>query len=92
MAQGSGFVADPQLVKGSGSGTKEWREDFVLTANDSQTPLFQVQRSSGAVMFANMTTTQKNALTVPAGSVVYDTTLGKLSMYNGTSWQAVTSA
>jgi hypothetical protein len=38
-----------------------------------------------------VTTTQKNALTPQAGWVVFDTTLGKLSVYNGTNWQTITS-
>jgi hypothetical protein len=49
MAQGQGNPANGQLVKGSGSGTKEWREDFVLTDTDGSTPLFKVERSTGNV-------------------------------------------
>jgi hypothetical protein len=37
--------------------------------------------------FINLTTTQKNAISSPkTGTVVYDTTLGQLSIYNGSSW------
>ena len=39
-----------------------------------------------------VTTTQKNALTVTAGYVVFDSTLGKLCVYNGSAWQTITSA
>ena len=38
-----------------------------------------------------VTTTQKNALTPQAGWVVFDTTLDKLCVYNGTNWQTITS-
>ena len=38
-----------------------------------------------------VTTTQKNALTAQAGWVVFDTTLGKLCVYNGANWQTITS-
>jgi len=39
-----------------------------------------------------VTTTEKNALVAFAGMMVYDETLGKLCVYNGSSWQTVTSA
>ncbi len=39
-----------------------------------------------------VTTTQKNALTVSAGYLVFDSTLGKLCVYTGSAWQTVTSA
>jgi len=39
-----------------------------------------------------VTTTQKNALTVTAGYLVFDSTLGKLCVYTGSAWQTVTSA
>jgi hypothetical protein len=38
-----------------------------------------------------VTTTEKNALTVTAGYVVFDSTLGKLCIYNGSAWQTITS-
>jgi hypothetical protein len=38
-----------------------------------------------------VTTTQKNALTVSAGYVVFDSTLGKLCVYTGSAWQTITS-
>ena len=39
----------------------------------------------------NVTTTQKNSLTATTGRIVFDTTLGKLCVYNGTAWQTITS-
>lgn len=39
-----------------------------------------------------VTTTQKTALTVSAGYIVFDSTLGKLCVYTGSAWQTITSA
>ena len=38
-----------------------------------------------------VTTTQKNALTITAGYIVFDSTLGKLCIYTGAAWQTITS-
>jgi len=38
-----------------------------------------------------VTTTEKNALKATEGLVVFDSTLGKLSVYTGASWETVTS-
>ena len=46
---------------------------------------------SGIFAARPVTTTQKNALTAQAGWVVFDTTLGKLCVYNGTNCQTITS-
>ena len=39
-----------------------------------------------------VTTTEKNALTAFDGMVVFDTTLNKLCVYTGSSWETITSA
>lgn len=45
-----------------------------------------------AYILPRMTTAVKAALSSPAkGMIVYDTTLDKLSFYNGSEWQSVTS-
>jgi hypothetical protein len=46
----------------------------------------------GAFVAGNYTTTEKDALTPRPGMVVFDTTLGKLSVYTGAAWETVTSA
>jgi len=46
---------------------------------------------SNGVQVPVVTTTQKNALTVTAGYLVFDSTLGKLCIYTGSAWQTVTS-
>jgi len=38
-----------------------------------------------------VTTVEKLLLTVSAGYIVFDSTLGKLCVYNGTTWQTITS-
>lgn len=50
-----------------------------------------VQSTVGGIRFPNMTTAQKTAITPPAGTVVFDTTLAKLCVYNGSAWQTITS-
>jgi len=51
-----------------------------------------IQSTTRGVRFPNMTTTQKTAIGTPgAGLVVFDTTLAKLCVYNGSAWQTITS-
>lgn len=38
------------------------------------------------------TTTERNALDPVAGQIIYNQTTGKINFYNGTAWEAVTSA
>lgn len=135
------------LVKGSGCGTREWREDFDLSASDGLSVLkvpqagtgelvvndgskdldFRVESDAEANMFvvdagastvsigsasdakASLaissftgtkglrlplcTTTQRDAIASPgAGLMVYNSTTNKLNFYNGSAWEAVTSA
>lgn len=63
---------------------------------DSRTPNNSQQYTAdlfvGGIFAAkNVTTTEKNALTPTSGWVVFDTTLGKLCVYDGSAWQTVTS-
>jgi hypothetical protein len=43
------------------------------------------------VTLQNITTTEKNALTATAGRLVWDTTLGKVCVYNGSVWQSLST-
>jgi hypothetical protein len=53
---------------------------------------FQVDSTTQGFLPPRMTTTERNAITsVPAGLMVYNTTLNKLNVYNGTTWETVTS-
>lgn len=45
------------------------------------------------IALPNFTTAEKNAIVSPAvGAILFDTTLGKICVYNGSAWQTVTSA
>lgn len=46
----------------------------------------ELESTTKAVRFSNMTTTQKLALTALPGMQVFDTTLTQMSYYNGTTW------
>jgi hypothetical protein len=65
---------------------------FGATSVDSSAAL-QVDSTTKGFMPPRMTTTEKNAITTPATSlVVYDSTLNKLAVYTGAAWETVTSA
>jgi hypothetical protein len=62
---------------------------------DSNTPNFAdsytANTFSGIFAARQVTTAAKNALAAQAGWVVFDTDLDKLCVYNGTSWETITS-
>jgi hypothetical protein len=50
--------------------------------------IFDVQSTNRGMLPPRMTTTQRNAIASPAtGLMVYDTSVNKVSVYNGTSWR-----
>jgi hypothetical protein len=52
----------------------------------------QVDSTTQGFLPPRMTTIQRDAITsVPAGLMIYNTTLNKLNVYNGTTWETVTS-
>lgn len=54
--------------------------------------ILDLQSTTRAFILPRMTTTQKDAIATPsAGMVVYDTTLGKLSVRGASAWETVTS-
>ena len=57
----------------------------------SSTGTLSLASTTGAFIPNKVTTTQKNAITAVVGMVVYDTTLNKLSVYTGATWETVTS-
>lgn len=61
------------------------------TSSPAATAILDVQSTTKGVRFPNMTTTQKNAITPSAGTVIFDTTLAKLCVYSGAAWQTITS-
>ena len=62
---------------------------------DSNTPnnaqKYTADTFNGIAATRNVTTAEKNALAPSAGWVVFDTTLGKLCVYDGSAWETVTS-
>jgi len=62
---------------------------------DSFTPQqaesYTAQFFYGVMVATNYTTAEKAALTPAKGWVVYDTTLNKLCVYTGSSWETITS-
>jgi len=53
----------------------------------------QINSTTQGFLPPRMTTTQRNAIaTPPAGLMIYNTSTNKLNFYNGTAWEAVTSA
>lgn len=70
---------------GAASGTS-----LVLGGTINANALLDVQSTTKAFMPPRMTTTQKNAISSPtAGMIVYDSTLGALSIYDGSVWGSV---
>jgi hypothetical protein len=66
----------------------------VGTNDPDDTSIIDIQSTTQGVRFPNMTTTQKNAIsTNPSnkGLVIFDITLNKLCVSNGSSWQTITS-
>jgi len=56
----------------------------------SASAVLQANSTTKGFLPPRMTTTEKNAISSPAtGLQVYDTTLGSLNVYNGTSWIAL---
>lgn len=66
----------------------------LLKVGDSATinpsAALEVKSTVGAILVPRMTTTQKNAISSPTnGDLIYDTTLGQFSGYQGGSWSSI---
>lgn len=73
------------------AGVHNWfKQDLIvggttgLPTNDSIA--IEVQGTTQAVRFSNLSTVERLALTPLAGMQVFDTTLNQMSYYNGTTW------
>jgi hypothetical protein len=95
---GSGSIA--KIFMGGGAGTQPLcingnAREAVFgtdTATSSSYALIRMVSTTKGFLPPTMTTAQKNAIVTPAaGLVVFDTTLVKLCVYNGASWETVTS-
>lgn len=67
---------------------------LTINSNAYQTSaVLQADDTTRGFLLPRMTTTQKNAIASPAtGLMVYDTTLNKLGLWTGATWETVTSA
>jgi hypothetical protein len=62
------------------------------TTTPDASALLDVQSTTKGVRMPNMTTAQKDAIASPAlGLMVFDTTLGKLSVRTASAWETITS-
>ena len=63
------------------------------TSTPSEKALLDLTSTTKGFLPPRMSTGQRDAITsVPAGLMVYNTTTNKLNFYNGSAWEAVTSA
>ena len=63
------------------------------TTSPNAVSLLDVTSTTKGFLPPRMTTVQRDAIsTPPAGLMIYNTTTNKLNFYNGTAWEAVTSA
>jgi hypothetical protein len=81
---------------GASSATERMRIDNAgnvgIGATANASAILDAQSTTKGVRMPNMTTTQKNAIASPAaGLMVFDTTLAKLCVYSGATWQTITS-
>jgi hypothetical protein len=65
--------------------------EIVQAGVSSRTTTQAIANLAQVVLAPSYTTVQKNALSVNAGAVVFDTTLQKLCVYTTTGWQTITS-
>ena len=63
------------------------------TTTPSAKAILDLTSTTRGFLPPRMTTAQRDAITsVPAGLMIYNTTTNKLNFYNGSAWEAVTSA
>lgn len=63
------------------------------TASPSSKSILDLTSTTKGFLPPRMTTTQRDAITSPpAGLMVYNSSTNKLNFYNGSAWEAVTSA
>jgi hypothetical protein len=82
---------------GDSSPTERMRIDSAGRVGIGTTPnnaaILDLSSNSRGFLPPRMGTTQRNAISSPvAGLIVYNTSTNKLNFYNGTAWEAVTSA
>lgn len=92
MHSGGGSQAALAVSVPSGQ-TGDMMQFYTATTTSSSGNKVAGVRFDGIPFIPSFTTTARDALTsVPAGSVILNTTTGKLNFYTGSAWEAVTSA
>jgi hypothetical protein len=82
---GTGGAATRLVIDGSGN-------VGIGTTAPNAKALVEISSTTKGFLPPRMTTAQRDAITsVPAGLMVYNTTTNKLNVYNGTTWETVTS-
>lgn len=79
-----GFYSEPATAHNYMAGDLKVGSGADTPANSSVG--IELESTTKAVLLSRMTTVQKNALTAIGGMLVFDTTLNKLSYYDGTVW------
>jgi len=84
-------------IAGQDNDTQGFRSNFQNIQTNFITAASEISALQGnvtltsAIQFANLTTTQVNAITPTAiGMTVYNYTTGNIQVYNGTKWANVT--
>ena len=84
------FIADNSSAV---SMTVDTEGDIGIGGAPVATALLELTSTSKGFLPPRMTTTQRDAISSPAtGLMIYNTSTNKLNFYNGTAWEAVTSA
>jgi hypothetical protein len=65
--------------------------EVVQAGTSCRTTTGAIANAATIVKAPNYSTAQKNALTASAGWLVFDTDLSKLCVYNGSTWETITS-
>jgi hypothetical protein len=72
------------LVRGLGIGAVQLVGDLAIDSSGS---------NNHSLILAKLTSTQRDAISSPAtGLMIYNTTTNKLNFFDGSAWEAVTSA
>lgn len=65
--------------------------EIVQAGTSARTTTQSIANLAQIATAPNYTTSQKDALSVTTGAIVFDTTLQKLCVYTATGWQTITS-
>jgi len=85
-------VVQAQLSADSHSYLPSTGMNIGSTTSPGSGSLLAIDSVTKGLRLSNLTTTQKNNISTPvAGIMVFDTTLGKICVYNGSAWETVTS-